>query len=253
MYVNKYDLSRKIGIVTGGASGIGRMTTQMFLESGMQGVVIIDVNEKLGKQVESELGSRCKYVKADLTNLEELETAVKITEDIFGHPSAVVHCAAVCFPSPLTGPAEDFYRQISINVNGTFNLVKAVAPSMLKSEENGSIVLMSSVAGLFGSAGGGAAYHGSKFAVRGMAKAFACELAPKIRVNTVCPGPTKTPMNEFSRDLINKQTKEWPIPRMGIPEEQAGTICFLTSDAASFITGQDIPVDGGATCKLYPE
>jgi 3alpha(or 20beta)-hydroxysteroid dehydrogenase len=251
MYVNQYDLSGKIAVVTGGASGVGAMTVKMFLESGVEGVIIADLNEELGQKFTAGLGPKCKYVKADITSMDSMSNVVKVTEETFGCPSILVHCAAICFPTPLDEDEGKFYKMIEVNVNGTFNVVKAVAPSMKKSDKPGSIVLLSSVAGLLGSALN-AGYHAAKFAVRGMTYTFACELGPKIRVNDVCPGPTETPINEFARDIIKEMAGMWPIPRMGIPEEQAGMICWLCSDAASFVTGQDFIVDGGATCKFYP-
>lgn len=241
-----------VAIVTGAANGIGAATARMFAASGAR-VVLTDIEQAQGAQVAAEIGEAARFVAHNVSNACDWKTAVAVAEDIFGPVSILVNNAGIApTPTPLYEVSEADYRQvIEINQLSCFLGMKAVAPSMT-ARGGGAIVNVSSVAGLKAERGA-IAYTASKFAVTGMTKVAALDLAKdKIRVNSVHPGLVDTPMvrpegGEEAFAPILQFASGLPIPRPGRPDEIANLIVFLASEFASFLTGGSYAADGGWT------
>jgi 3alpha(or 20beta)-hydroxysteroid dehydrogenase len=210
-------------------------------------VVIGDVLEAEGRQLASELGSSATFVRQDVTQERDWETAVNAADKL-GGLHGLVNNAGIYQPRTLTETdSELFERHTRVNQFGCFLGMKAVVPLMEQSG-GGSIVNISSVAGLRGSPGA-IAYSATKWALRGMTKAAAIDLAPrKIRVNSVHPGPIDTEMLKVRTPEQNQQRLQLvPMKRMGTAEEVASLVLFLLSDESGYITGAEVAIDGGAT------
>jgi 3alpha(or 20beta)-hydroxysteroid dehydrogenase len=239
-------LDGKVAIITGGARGQGAAEARLFVAEGAR-VLIGDVLDDQGEAVAAALGDTADYVHLDVTDEAQWAAAVQRAEARFGPVSVLVNNAGVLmFQSIDKTTRADFERLMQVNVVGVFLGMKAVTPSMTKAG-GGSIVNISSTAGLQGMPYLGA-YVASKWAVRGLTKTAAIDLGPKgIRVNSVHPGGIDTPMVEgTSKDA--PFYKRLPVSRMGSAEEAARAVLFLASDEASYTTGAELAVDGGATC-----
>lgn len=239
-------LKNKVAIITGGARGMGASHVRLFASEGAK-VVFTDLNEEEGRILEKEIGGNVKFIKQDVTDAVSWEKVVEDTEKIFGQVNILVNNAGISINKPLLEITEDEYRKIvDINQVSVFLGTKAVAASMKKSG-NGSIVNISSMNGLVGGAIG---YTDTKFAVRGMTKAAAIQLSPfGIRVNSVHPGVTETPMvtEGDSYEVIKKLSKQIPIRRMAKSEEVSNLVLYLASDESSYSTGSEFVIDGGLT------
>jgi 3alpha(or 20beta)-hydroxysteroid dehydrogenase len=239
-------LDGKVAIITGAARGQGEAEARLFAAEGAR-VVVADVLADEGAAVASSLGSAAAFAPLDVTSEDQWQAAVSLAEERFGPVNVLVNNAGVLLFQSIdkTDPA-DFERIMRVNVHGVFLGIRAVTPSMERAGR-GSIVNISSTAGLTGLPFLGA-YVASKWAVRGLTKTAAIDLGGKgIRVNSVHPGGIDTPMlagtspdAPFYRRL--------PVPRMGQADEAARAVLFLASDEASYTTGAELAVDGGATC-----
>ena len=236
----------KVILISGGARGQGAAEARLFVAEGAR-VVIGDVLEAEGRQLASELGPSAAFVRQDVTQERDWETAINAAERL-GGLHGLVNNAGIYQPSTLTETdAELFERHMRINQLGCFLGMKTVVPLMERSG-GGSIVNISSVAGLRGSPGA-IAYSATKWALRGMTKAAAIDLAPrKIRVNSVHPGPIDTEMLKVRTPEQNQQRlQQVPMKRMGTAEEVAALVLFLLSDESGYITGAEVAIDGGAS------
>jgi 3alpha(or 20beta)-hydroxysteroid dehydrogenase len=231
----------KVAIVTGGARGMGESHVRSLVEEGAK-VVIADVIDEDGTMVAKELGDATRFVHLDVTSPDSWDAALELAEREFGAVTMLVNNAGiVTFGGVDQISIEDFDRTIAVNLRGVFLGMRAVAPGM-RAAGGGAIVNISSTAGLMGYTGL-AGYTASKWGVRGLTKAAALDLGPEIRVNSVHPGPIRTPMTAgLAEDLVSTQR----IPRYGEPAEVTAAVLFLLSDAASFMTGSELAVDGGA-------
>lgn len=240
-------LQGKTAIITGGARGMGEATTRLFVEHGGK-VVIADVLDEQGEKLAAELGDSAVFVHTDVSREDHWAVAVDAAQQL-GTLNVLVNNAAIMRMIALTETSVDDYMQIiGVNQLGTFLGMKAVVDSM-KSAGCGSIINVSSIDGLHSQAGL-TAYSASKWAVRGMTKAAAIELGQyNIRVNSVHPGGMYTQMGgseHMTEEQLNQSVyKDFPIPRVGQPEEVANVIVFLATDEASYSTGSEFVADGG--------
>jgi len=239
-------LKGKIILISGGARGQGAAEARLFITEGAR-VIIGDVLEPEGRQLASELGHSATFVRHDVTQEMDWETAVNAAEKL-GGLHGLVNNAGIYQPRTLMETeTELFERHTRVNQLGCFLGMKTVVPLMEQSG-GGSIANISSVAGLRGSPGA-LAYSATKWALRGMTKAAAIDLAPrKIRVNSVHPGPIDTEMLNVRTPEQNRHRLQLvPMKRMGTAEEVAALVLFLLSDESGYITGAEVAIDGGAS------
>ena len=240
---------RKVVLVTGGSRGIGKEVALKFAENGYD-VVINYVSDKtdtnkLEKEFE-EKGAKCLLVKADVTNVEEIQNFVETTINEFGKIDVLVNNAGITKDNLLMRMTEEeFDKVIEVNLKGTFLVTKAVTKYMMKKRQ-GSIINLASVVGVAGNAGQ-CNYAASKAGIIGFTKSLAKELASRnIRLNAVAPGFIETDMTAVLPDAVKEKIHEQILlKRMGSAREVANLIYFLGSEESSYITGQVINVDGG--------
>lgn len=241
-------LQNKIAIVTGGSSGIGRKTVELFIQEGAT-VIACDINEEALTQLKKEVPVTTK--KLDISSEENWQQVLKEINEEFGRIDILINNAGVSSDKGLaqTTP-KDWEFQYKINSLGPFLGIKHVTPYM-KENNGGAIVNTVSYTALIGS--GTNAYTASKGATRAISKAAAVDLAPfNIRVNSVYPGVIQTPMSEAvseMKEALNYLISHTPLGRLGKPEEVANTLLFLASDEASYITGAEVVIDGGYSAK----
>ena len=241
-------LQGKIALVTGAASGIGEASAGALEEMGAT-VYLADVNLEGAKAAAARLAGGAHAVHLDVADAGSWAEAVDRVTSQSGPISVLVNNAGIFTPGGLEVLGEQEFRHtFDINVLGAFLGMKAVVESM-KAAGGGSIVNVSSSAGLVG-VKDAIAYSPSKWAVRGLTRSAALDLAPYgIRVNSVHPGLTDTPIfTGFPREVIDMMTGALPMARLGKPEEIAAVIVFLASDKASFCTGSEFTADGGYAC-----
>jgi 3alpha(or 20beta)-hydroxysteroid dehydrogenase len=239
-------LKGKVILISGGARGQGAAEARLFVAEGAR-VVIGDVLEPEGRQLTSELGNAAVFVRQDVTQERDWETAINAAEKL-GGLHGLVNNAGIYQPRTLLETdTELFERHMRVNQLGCFLGMKAATP-LIEQSGGGSIVNISSVAGLRGSPGA-IAYSATKWALRGMTKAAAIDLAPRrIRVNSVHPGPIDTEMLKVRTPEQNRERlKLVPMKRMGTAEEVASLVLFLLSDESGYVTGAEVAIDGGAT------
>lgn len=250
------EFEEKVALVTGAASGIGRATALAFSREGAK-VVVADVQVEGGQETVSMIekaGGEAIFVKTDVSKSSEVEAMVKKTIEAYGRLDYAYNNAGIeGDTAPTADCTEDNWdRTININLKGVWLGMKYEIPEMLK-QGKGAIVNCSSVAGLVGFLGI-PAYTASKHGILGLTKTAALEYAKTgLRINAVCPGVIRTPMIErFTRgdDQAEAQlTAMEPIGRVGEPEEIASAVVWLCSDAASFVTGHSMVVDGGLVAQ----
>lgn len=240
----------KVVLITGGSRGQGAAHARAFIQEGAK-VVITDVLVDEGQALAAELGGNALFFKHDVTSEEEWTSIVRQTEAGFGPINVLVNNAGIVLSKPIEETTESEYRKvIDINQIGVFLGMKAVIPSMKKAS-GGSIINISSVDGLRGNPNM-VAYDASKFAVRGMTKTVALELAQHgIRVNSIHPGLILTPMvvQEDVADSVDQLGEHIPLKRGAQPEEVSKLVLFLAEDA-SYSTGSEFVIDGGLTAKF---
>jgi 3alpha(or 20beta)-hydroxysteroid dehydrogenase len=247
-------LDGKVALITGAARGQGAAEARLFVAEGAS-VMLGDVLDDPGEIVAEELGERSAYLHHDVTREEDWDAIVAATRSQFGRIDVLVNNAGVFRILGMTTTTLDEYmRIVSINQVGTFLGMKAVTETMI-GQASGSIINISSVAGLQGSAGT-IAYTASKFAVRGMTKVAALELAPfGVRVNSVHPGFIDTDMlrDELGATAVaslDGAAANVPNGRLATADDVAKVVCYLASDDSVYSTGSEFVVDGGLSARL---
>lgn len=235
----------KVALVTGGASGMGAADCRLFVEEGAK-VVIADLNEEMGQKLADDLGDAAIFVNLNVADEDSWKNAIAKTNEAFGHLDILVNNAGILQQTGVDDTTlEQFQKIMAINVDGVFLGMKYAIPEMRK-QGGGAIVNMSSTAGLEGQVNA-TGYVASKWAVRGMTKTVAADVADEnIRINSVHPGAIATPMTAATLSADS------PLPlaainRPAVPEEVAKVVLFLASDDASYMNGAELAVDGGLT------
>lgn len=240
------NLDGKVAVVTGGSSGIGKAIVERYVDEGMK-VLIADVDREKGEKLAEELG--CEFVECDVSEYGDVENVVEHAVDKFGKLDVMVNNAGIGSTETIEEMELDDYHGIrSVDLDGVMYGCKAAAPHLKETE--GCIINTASIYGLVGDVGA-TAYNAAKGGVVNLTRSVADDLAPhNVRVNSICPGFVDTPMIEEAmgdEDFKNHVLGETPLGRVAQPEEIAGPAAFLASEEASYITGVNLPVDGGWT------
>jgi NAD(P)-dependent dehydrogenase (short-subunit alcohol dehydrogenase family) len=247
-------LKGKVAIVTGGASGIGRATAVLFAREGAA-VAIVDLDEPHARNAVQDIeaqGGQAIFIRCDVTRAEECQHAVQATLEQFGRLDILFNNAGIIRRADVIETTEEEWdRVMDVNVKSIFLMSKYVVPVMAAAG-GGAIINTSSGWGLKGG-GNAVAYCASKGAVTNMTRAMAIDHGKqKIRVNAVCPGDTDTPMLRDEARQIGEtegrflaEAANRPLGRYAQPEEIAQAVLYLASDAASYVTGTALVVDGG--------
>ena len=244
-------LNGKVALVSGAAHGMGQSEALIFAREGAK-VAVADVLETEGRQVADKIkaaGGQAMFVKLDVGNEAEWEKAIKATVDAFGKLDVLVNNAGISGTfDPDTMSTSAWDKLMEINAKGVFLGMKHAIPAMQRAG-GGSIINISSISGVVGQLGIHMAYNASKGAVRTMTKSAAVQYAKDgIRVNSVHPGmlpPMKSSKGSADPAWRDKMIRAVPLKREGRVEEVAHAVLFLASDEASYITGVELPVDGG--------
>ncbi len=247
----------KVALVTGAASGIGRAAALVFAREGAK-LALSDVDAVGGQETVSlvtQAGGGARFIEADVSQAHAVETLVSQTVAEYGRLDAAFNNAGIegSIARTVEYAEVDWDRVIAVNLTGVWLCMKYEIPAMLEQGGGGAIVNTSSAAGLLGFRGA-AAYVASKHGVVGLTKTAALEYAKSgVRVNAVCPGAIDTPMmgrlTGHRTDRFEKMASFEPVGRMGSPAEIAEAVVWLCSDAASFVTGHAMSVDGGIVAQ----
>lgn len=253
----QWNLNGKVALVTGSAKGIGKSIACMMADSGAK-VMVSDINQELGESSAAEIGGT--FVPCDISDIAQVESAVKSVVERFGRLDIMVNNAGINSSRPedrvsiADYPIDTWLKIIGVDLTGTFYCCRTAAKQML-TQRSGSIINIASVAGTV-ALQLQSAFVASKAAVIRLTESMACELGTKgIRVNTVSPGSTLTDATRSLfygedgsfRDFAEQMITFIPMRRPGESDEIASAVCFLASDAASYVNGHNIVVDGGWT------
>ena len=244
-------LEGRVAVITGAASGLGLATAKRFASEGAH-VVVVDMNEEAGATAAAEVGGI--FVKADVTNPEQVEHMYKVAFDTYGRIDIAFNNAGISPPdddSILTTELDAWRRVQEVNLTSVFLCCKAVIPYMQK-QGKGSIINTASFVATLGAATSQISYTASKGGVLAMSRELGVQFAREgIRVNALSPGPVNTPLlvELFAKDpeRAARRLVHIPMGRFGEPHEIAGAVAFLASDDSSFITAANFLVDGGIT------
>lgn len=246
---SEYNLGGRNILITGAASGIGKMLAEFLAKRGAK-LGLLDLNAEALKAVAYNTGAYS--VTVDLAQSAGIKPAVVQLATALGDLDGLVNCAGIASRSSLEGTEqEEWERALAINLTAPFLICQAALPWLSKGK-GASVVNMASGVGLRPTGRGNSSYAASKAGLLGLTRALAVELAPAIRVNAVCPGMTRTPMVDFALAEASPEDRaalvgQYPIGRPAEPIEIANVVAFLLSEASSFVTGATYAADGGRT------
>lgn len=246
----KLSLKDKIAVVTGGADGIGKATALLFAEAGAV-TLIWDLNEEKGKETASEIvrkGGRAAFAKVNTAYFAEVKSATEAIVSEYGRLDIMINNAGITRDSTIKKMTPEIWQQvIDVNLTGVFNCCKCSSDIMVE-KGYGRIINASSVVALYGNFGQ-TNYVATKAGLIGMTKTLARELGKKgITVNAIAPGFIATEMvKKMPEEVLKSMEEKVPLKRLGLPEEIAAAYLFLASDAAAYINGAVLSVDGGIT------
>jgi len=248
-------LDGKVALISGGARGQGATEARMMAREGAQ-VVFGDILDDAGRQVEVDIraaGGKATYVHLNVTSEADWRAAVHEAEQTYGKLNVLVNNAGILLRSSIEAMSEDdFDRIVAVNLKGVFLGTKYAIPAMRRAG-GGSIINISSTAGLVGSPGETAAYSATKGGVRLFTKSTAVQHArDNIRCNSIHPGPIETDMIQdvlASPERWEQRLRRLPLQRAGKPEDVAYGVIYLASDESSFVTGSELVIDGGTTAE----
>jgi len=249
-----FKLDGKVAIVTGGAGGIGEA---LAMGLGLHGATVVvssrnrDAIEKVAERITEVSGNPAVAITSDVTDERSMQQLVDQVMEKYGKIDILVNAIGINIKrDAFEFPMEDWDKLFSVNVKGTMLACKVIG-KVMREQKSGAIVNLSSVRGIRGYTGGNTGYCATKGAVELITKALALEWAPhNIRVNALGPALVITPGTKHIAEdpqLAEKYASAIPLGRIGMPEDMAGAVNFLVSDAANFVTGQTIYVDGGLT------
>ncbi|HXI43608.1 MAG TPA: glucose 1-dehydrogenase [Bryobacteraceae bacterium] len=247
-------LKDKVALVTGGASGIGRATAELFAREGAR-VAVADYSPDGGDTVQAikSAGGEAIFVPVDVSDSGQVAQMVGTALRAYGRIDILFNGAGILYyGTVLETDEQDWNRVISINLTGTYLCCRAVLPHMIR-QGSGSIINVASTVGAHDACANAVAYVTSKGGVTLFTKAIAIDHAKHgVRVNALVPGATDTPMirKALTPEALEALAASHPIGRLGRPEELAKAVLFLASDDASFVTGTAMFVDGGQTAKI---
>ncbi|MCF3653574.1 MAG: 3-oxoacyl-ACP reductase FabG [Aigarchaeota archaeon] len=245
-----FELNGKVAIVTGAGQGIGREIALQLAASGAK-VALIDVSDKIFDVLEEikGRGGDGLAIKCDVSSWDDAHKAVGQVLEKYGRIDILVNNAGIAPFKPLAVMSEqDWDKVLDINLKGVFNFTRAVLPKMIE-QRYGKIISISSAIGSVVGFPNAAHYAASKAGIAGFTRALALEVAQYgINVNSIAPGPIETPaLQSLGKEALEQLKHAIPLGRLGKPEDVANLVLFLASDKSSFITGQNIIIDGGYT------
>ncbi len=246
---NPFDMSGRVAIITGGATGLGLGMTKALIGFGCR-VVMMGRREEVLKKVAEELGPLADYFRLDVTDTEGIKNAVSYVRDKYGRIDVLINDAGIQFKSRAEDAGIDEFRKtLDVHLTGAFAMTQACLPTMEK-QGKGSVIFISSMAGHMGLTYL-AAYSAAKAGVTGLVMNLASEVSHTgVRFNAIVPGWIESPMllASMGKDVPRQQKilGRTPLGKFGDPMDIGWAALFLASDASSFITGQSIVVDGGA-------
>ncbi len=248
-------LQGKVAIVTGGASGIGRATAELFAREGAR-VVVADYNADAGRATAEGIesaGGEAVFCQVDVSDAAQVEAMVRTAVERYGGVDILYNGAGILFFGTILDTDQAAWnRMMAINLTGTYLCSRAVLPHMI-ARGGGAIVNTSSSTGNHDGNSNAAAYVTSKGGVTLLTRCMAIDHArDNVRVNAIAPGPTDTPMlrSNMTPKEVADFAQTFPMKRLGRPEELANAVLFLASDEASFVTGAILAVDGGQTAQV---
>jgi glycerol dehydrogenase len=246
-----FNITDKVAVITGGASGIGNAVAELYLEKGAK-VAILDLKNDVNDVANNMSAVKAMGVPCDVTNEDSMNQAVQVVKEKFGKIDILVNCAGIALLDDAENISDHYWQKtLDINLTGTFKMSQKVANIMIEQGHGGKIINLASQAAII-ALDNHVAYGASKAGIIGMTKVLALEWAQfNINVNAISPTVILTELGKkaWAGEKGEKAKKEIPLGRFGYPEEVAAIALFLACDATNLITGENIVIDGGNTIK----